>query len=160
MREFFGGKKFNFLVVDDDPGIREVVKIHLEHEGHKVTLAVDGDDCIKKLTKDTDIILLDVKMPGKRSKDIIKETKIKSPKAVIVYLTSVKMFEPTKNETQMEWTPVIEPPVIGYIQKPVMRDDLFSKIEKYLKQNKLIMGNTTKTKRIIKKSITKTKKIK
>lgn len=157
MKEFFGGKKFNFLVVDDDSGIREVIRIHLERQGHKVTLAIDGSDCIKKLTKDIDVILLDVKMPGKRSKDIISETKTKSPKAVIIYLTSVKMFEPTKNEIQMEWTPVIELPVIGYIQKPVMKEELFTKIEKYLQQNKLITGNTTKTKAVINESKRKLK---
>jgi len=133
-KEYFGGKKFNFLIVDDDAGIREVISIILEREGHKVKKAVDGTDCINKLTPDIDIIILDIKMPGAKSRDIIEEVRVKSPNAVIIYLTSIKAFDQTLEEIRMDWRPRLESPVIGYINKPVKKKELFEKIEEALKK--------------------------
>ncbi len=134
---FFKGKKYNFLVVDDEPTTRDIISLHLKHYGQNVITAVDGTDCIKKLTPNIDIILLDVKMSGKRSAEIIKAVKKKSRKAVIIYLTSTKMFKPTKKEEAMNWKAVIKPPVIGYISKPVSREELLEKIQECLERNKL-----------------------
>ncbi|MEF8878887.1 MAG: response regulator, partial [Candidatus Thermoplasmatota archaeon] len=37
------------LVVDDDPDIRESVKMVLEVNGYNVVTAVDGDECLRKV---------------------------------------------------------------------------------------------------------------
>ena len=37
------------LVVDDEPDIRDSVKLILEVNGYKVVTATDGDDCLRKL---------------------------------------------------------------------------------------------------------------
>ncbi|MGF3555142.1 MAG: response regulator, partial [Thermoplasmatota archaeon] len=47
------------LVVDDEQDIRDSVKLILEKNGYKVESAVDGDDCLKKVSKlKPDLILL------------------------------------------------------------------------------------------------------
>lgn len=52
------------LVVDDDPGMREVLETILATEGAEVYSAVDGKDAIERtLTIKPDLILLDVGMP-------------------------------------------------------------------------------------------------
>jgi DNA-binding response OmpR family regulator len=52
------------LVVDDDPGMRDVLGGILEIEGVEVYSATDGKDAIQKtLTEKPDLILLDVSMP-------------------------------------------------------------------------------------------------
>jgi DNA-binding response OmpR family regulator len=52
------------LVVDDDPGMREVLGGILEIEGVEVCFATDGKDAIQKtLAQKPDLILLDVNMP-------------------------------------------------------------------------------------------------
>lgn len=52
------------LVVDDDPGMREVLGGILEIEGVEVCFAPDGKDAVQKtLTEKPDLILLDVNMP-------------------------------------------------------------------------------------------------
>jgi DNA-binding response OmpR family regulator len=52
------------LVVDDDPGMREVLGGILEIEGVEVCFATDGKDAIQKtLSEKPDLILLDVNMP-------------------------------------------------------------------------------------------------
>ena len=53
------------LVVDDDPHIRELVRILLEREGFDVREAADGCEALAKLsTIKADMVILDVMMPN------------------------------------------------------------------------------------------------
>ena len=53
------------LVVDDEADIRELVRINLEMEGHRVILAADGAQALEALRRESpDLVLLDVMMPG------------------------------------------------------------------------------------------------
>src|SRR5579864_5051035 len=52
------------LVVDDDEVIRRLIAVNLQLEGFDVETAVDGQDCLDKVTAiDPDVITLDVMMP-------------------------------------------------------------------------------------------------
>jgi len=52
------------LVVDDDPGMREVLESILVTENVEVCTAVDGKDAVQRtLTLKPDLILLDIGMP-------------------------------------------------------------------------------------------------
>lgn len=52
------------LVVDDDPGMREVLETILATEGAEVCSAIDGKDAIERtLALKPDLILLDIGMP-------------------------------------------------------------------------------------------------
>ena len=52
------------LVVDDDPQVREVVRINLELEGYAVREAANGEEGLAALEEEApDLILLDVLMP-------------------------------------------------------------------------------------------------
>ena len=53
------------LFADDDPEIREVVRILLEHEGFEVIEASNGKEAVEKSGGSVDLIILDVMMPGK-----------------------------------------------------------------------------------------------
>ena len=56
--------KRRILVVDDEPGIRNLVRTVLERVGYDVTTAGDGCEAISLLaSSDYDVILLDVRMP-------------------------------------------------------------------------------------------------
>ena len=53
------------LVADDDPDIRESVKMILEKQDYKVITAAKGDDRLKILQEVfPNLILLDIRMPG------------------------------------------------------------------------------------------------
>lgn len=54
----------NILIVEDDEDIREGVKILLESEGYNVVEAEDGFTALKLLSEKTDLVILDVMMPG------------------------------------------------------------------------------------------------
>jgi len=52
------------LVVDDDEVIRQLIAVNLTLEGFDVATAVDGQDCLDKVSAiDPDVITLDIMMP-------------------------------------------------------------------------------------------------
>jgi DNA-binding response OmpR family regulator len=52
------------LVVDDDQGLRELIRINLEHEGYGVIQAANGVQCVAAVREQRpDMVILDVMMP-------------------------------------------------------------------------------------------------
>jgi DNA-binding response OmpR family regulator len=51
------------LIVDDDPNIRELVRVHLKNNGFEVALAVDGRDAVEKTVDPPDLAIIDLMMP-------------------------------------------------------------------------------------------------
>jgi len=121
------------LAVDDNKDVLALVKIWLEKKGHKVITAIDGADALTKLTKDLEVIFLDIMMPGLTPHEIVDEIKIKSPKADVIHLTSVVAFDLTQEQTNSGRKPVLEPPVIGYIEKPVNEESFLANFDRILK---------------------------
>jgi two-component system nitrogen regulation response regulator NtrX len=57
--------KPRILVVDDDPAIRESMRMTLDYEGYEVLLAPTAQDGIGVIERETpDLVFLDIKMPG------------------------------------------------------------------------------------------------
>jgi excisionase family DNA binding protein len=62
------------LVIDDDAGLRKLMKRYLEAEDYKVYLASDGNEGMEYLKKESvDLILLDLKMPGMNGPAFLRE---------------------------------------------------------------------------------------
>ncbi len=60
------------LIIDDEPGIREVLKEILEDEGHHVRTAEDGYQGLAALAEDPfDVVLLDVRLPNMGGIDVL-----------------------------------------------------------------------------------------
>ena len=72
MREF----EAHILVVDDDSGIRELVKEYLNQNNFITSTAKDAEDATRKtkLIK-FDLIILDIMTPGKSGLDFLRENK-------------------------------------------------------------------------------------
>lgn len=52
------------LIADDDPDLRELLKMDLDGQGYEVLTAADGKDALQlALAEKLDLILLDVMMP-------------------------------------------------------------------------------------------------
>jgi CheY-like chemotaxis protein len=111
------------MVVDDEKDNRDTLKTILENEGYNVVLAVNGDDCLKKIGKQkVDLVLMDIMMPGTPVRDVVP--KLKNVK--VVYLTVVRISEAEKEELLKAKN------VVGYIQKPFDIDDLVKKVKDIL----------------------------
>ena len=57
-------EKEQILIIEDDPDIREGVRILLESENYEVREAPDGAKGLAALEESTDLVILDVMMPG------------------------------------------------------------------------------------------------
>ena len=75
MNEFIA----HILVVDDDDGIRSLVKKYLTENNFLVTTSNSAEDATKKiLVIKFDLIVLDIMMPGKNGLEFTQEHKKKN----------------------------------------------------------------------------------
>jgi CheY-like chemotaxis protein len=79
------------LIVDDDLYIRELYEEVLKGEGNEVETAVDGNEALEKLSKNTyDLVLLDVMMPKLDGLEVLGQIKEKAMQhGPIVLLTNL-----------------------------------------------------------------------
>jgi len=77
----------HILVVDDDDGIRSLVKQYLNENKYLVTTAENAENALEKIKiVKFDLIILDIMMPGKSGLDFIKDNnKLETP---IILLTA------------------------------------------------------------------------
>ncbi len=76
------------LVVDDDKSIRYSLKRMLE-ENFSVLTAGNGEEVLQQMTASSpDLIIMDIKMPGRSGIDILKEIKKIDPKSLVILMTA------------------------------------------------------------------------
>jgi two-component system nitrogen regulation response regulator NtrX len=64
--------KARILVVDDEPAIRDTMRMTLEYDGHEVIAAGSGQEAITLAEKESpDLVFLDIKMPGMDGLDVL-----------------------------------------------------------------------------------------
>ncbi len=82
------------LLVEDDPKISSFVKLGLEDEDNKITVAYDSDMAEKLVfKKEFDIIILDVIIPGINGFELCKKIRNANIKTPIIMLTSLDTVE-------------------------------------------------------------------
>ena len=75
----------HILVVDDDDGIRSLVKQYLNENNFLVTTSNSAEDAMEKiLIIKFDLIILDIMMPGKNGLEFIEENKEKIETPIIL----------------------------------------------------------------------------
>lgn len=55
--------QYKILIVDDEPGIVDMIKEYFEPE-YKILAACSGEEAFQKLAAEPDLVLLDINMPG------------------------------------------------------------------------------------------------
>jgi len=77
------------LIVDDNVGIRSLLKEVLENNGYKVEVAPNGEEAIEKFHKCApSIVLLDSRMPGMNGVKVAEILKTVSPELPIIMISS------------------------------------------------------------------------
>ena len=77
----------NILIIEYDEDIREGIRILLESENYYITEAADGFEGLKLLKNDTDLIILDIMMPGISGLKTCEEIR-KSSFVPVLFLTA------------------------------------------------------------------------
>ena len=127
----------HILVVDDDDGIRSLVKKYLNENNYIVTTASNAEDAVNKIKIiEFDLIILDIMMPGKSGLDFIEENR-KKLETPIILLTA-------KGEAD-ERIEGLETGADDYLPKPFEPKELILRIQNILKKT-----NKSDQKRVIK----------
>ena len=75
----------HILVVDDDDGIRSLVKKYLNENNFLISTANSAEDAAEKIKiVKFDLIILDIMMPGKSGLEFIEENKKKIDTPIIL----------------------------------------------------------------------------
>ena len=82
------------LVVDDDLGICDVLKVHFEAEGCQVAVANDGVEAIALFrTYRPDLVLLDIMLPKKDGQQVLSEIRKESNTPVVMVTAKGEVFD-------------------------------------------------------------------
>ena len=82
------------MVVDDDPNIAQLIRLYLEKEDFRVTVAARGDSAVAAFRADpADIILLDVMLPGMDGWQVLREIRHTADVPIIMITAKDETFD-------------------------------------------------------------------
>ena len=123
----------HILVVDDDDGIRSLVKKYLNENNFLVTTADSAEDASEKISIiKFDLIILDIMMPGKNGLEFIKDNKKKLDTPIILLTAKGEANERVEG---------LETGADDYLPKPFEPKELILRI-------KNILDKTLKTEQV------------
>lgn len=116
------------MIVDDHSSIIESLSRVVEKLGYEYDTAFNGEDFLEKVeSSKPDLVLLDVMMPGLKTKEILKELKKKGlDKLKIILITVVRLKNEQVKELKKECN------IVDYITKPFDLSDLMKRVKKQL----------------------------
>ena len=120
------------LIVDDEPDIRNLVRILLTNKGYRVTEAASGEGALAIWEDGAfDLVILDIMMPGMDGVDACR--KIRQRSAVpILFLTA---------KTQItDKITAYESGGDDYLPKPFSRQELLMKVESLVRRYRVYRG--------------------
>jgi len=82
------------LVADDEPLLRDFIAEVLRRKGIEAIVVADGEEAIAKLKEcPFDLVITDLKMPGKDGMDVLKEAKALYPQMPVILATAFASIE-------------------------------------------------------------------
>tara|TARA_B100001175_G_C19440986_1_gene606232 strand:+ start:627 stop:1304 length:678 start_codon:yes stop_codon:yes gene_type:complete len=121
--------KAHILVVDDDDGIRDLVKEFLNRNQYLVTTAKSAEDAFEKVKIiKFDLIVLDIMMPGKSGLEFTKENKNKINTPIILLTAKGQASERVQG---------LEMGADDYLPKPFEPKELILRIKNILNKTKI-----------------------
>jgi len=121
-----GTSRGRILIVEDEPGLAEVLSLHLEAAGFETTVCHDGLSAIYELDRATPrVVLLDLHLPevsGFRLIQLLKQ-RADSPGLPVIVITALSFQEAEE---------VVRAGADDFISKPFMPDEVVSRVERLL----------------------------
>jgi len=113
----------NVLLVDDETAFVETMAKRLAKRNLQVSAAYNGNEALQKLEKDqtTEVVILDVKMPGMDGIETLKEIKKRHPLVEVIMLTGHATVESAIEG--MKWG------AHDYLMKPCEMEILMTKVD-------------------------------
>lgn len=107
------GRSKKILVVDDEPGVVEIVRVNLEWEGYDICEAFDGREGWEKARSEKpDLVILDVMMPQMSGLELL--TRLQADPQ----LCTVPVIMLTVRAEDMDVIQALEKGAVEYLTKP------------------------------------------
>ena len=121
--------KGKILVIDDEPDVREVLRIHLESANFNVIEAENGEEVIKLMKSGANLlqvglIICDIRMPKVNGVEAIDFLKENAPSIPIIVVTGYPDSELAVS--------LLKKGVKDYLVKPVEKETLLTKVKEAL----------------------------
>ncbi len=131
------------LIVDDDPEIRATLAEVLSYDDHVVEVARDGIEAQRILERsDFDIVLCDVRMPGKDGMELLAWARQHKPEVEFIMLSGHANIETAVVATKMG--------AFDFMEKPLDLPRLEILIRNAAEKRKLVSENKTLTQKAFK----------
>jgi DNA-binding NtrC family response regulator len=124
------GKSSSILIVDDNREIGDILYEKLESIGYHCYVAGSAQDALAKLgERPFDILLLDVKLPGKSGIDLLKDLKSYWADTAVIVISAVDDLD-TVSQARKLWP-------CDYIIKPFNLNEVVLSVERMLEYRHL-----------------------
>jgi len=125
-------RKEKVLVVDDEENIRKSLKMILEYEGYSFLEAADGEEALDIIeeTVGLDLILLDIKLPGKDGLEVLEELKDRPYRPEVIMISGHGTIKTAVDATKLG--------AFDFLEKPLHRERVLLCIRNALNQSKLM----------------------
>ncbi len=116
------------MIVDDNRDIAETLKTIMEIENHETEVAYNGEEFLSKVSDVVpDLVLLDVMMPGLKTKEILAKLKEKRLENLKIMLVTVVRFSEEERKFLMT-----EFQIKDYVTKPFDVPELINRVKALL----------------------------
>ncbi len=121
-------QRAKILVVDDEQNIRKSLKMILEYEGYQFLEAAGGEEAVALIEDnlDLDLVLLDIKMPGRDGLDILAEIKQRPFSPEVIMISGQGTIQAAVEATKLG--------AFEFLEKPLHRDRVLLTIRNALNQ--------------------------
>jgi len=124
----------NLLIVEDERAVRECCRDVARSLGFSTQLAESRDEACRILdTANTDVVLLDLRLPGSNGLEMLREIKQRRPEAVTIVMTGFATVQSAVQAMKLG--------AYDYITKPFNFDELRLELERVTNHLKLTTEN-------------------
>jgi len=123
-------KAERILIVDDEATIRRLIRQKLSREGYQCHEAGSAEQAREKLASDlTELIILDIRMPGKSGMELLPEIRASYPDTAVIMATAVADIDIAIQ--------CMKGGAYDYIAKPFNLDEMVLSVNRALEKRKL-----------------------
>jgi DNA-binding NtrC family response regulator len=121
------------LLVDDDPGLSEVIVMLLEREGYAVSHSATRKQALTILeSRELDLVITDLKLPDGTGLDVIAGVRARRPRLPIIMITSYSSMESAID--------ALRAGANDYVIKPFNNEEFLRAIARALNERRTVRG--------------------
>jgi two-component system, NtrC family, nitrogen regulation response regulator NtrX len=126
--------KSRILVIDDEPAIRESLRMILEYEGYECLLAPTGQEGLQFAERETpDLVFLDIKMPGMDGLEVLQRIRATQESLPVVMISGHATVSTAVEATRLG--------AFDFIEKPLASERVLVTVRNALDRSRLADEN-------------------